>query len=589
MCNLKRKDSRLRDWNISANLSVGWCPLLEKKRFSITRLKLQHVTRNPMSSNLEAWKEKILDYEIETFDVSKGCLCRIVGLKRKDSRLRDWNLNTGVRYTNCIPKTWKEKILDYEIETSLSPVPVRREPNSLKRKDSRLRDWNFTWWDRPALWGCHILKRKDSRLRDWNGHDTDWRTVKFLDLKRKDSRLRDWNFTTGELHEVADNLKRKDSRLRDWNWFVRQRFRWHRWGLKRKDSRLRDWNANQRNATKRGKPLEKKRFSITRLKPENWNRRTWGLETWKEKILDYEIETWKRGFGGKTPNLLEKKRFSITRLKPRSATLHRSACPPWKEKILDYEIETRRAWYSAYSASDAKLEKKRFSITRLKHFECCCAVVVTSTLEKKRFSITRLKPDIYAWLKRNGFDLKRKDSRLRDWNNNLRSTTCVAIGLEKKRFSITRLKQNIRYSRQPQSYYLEKKRFSITRLKRRDRRNLWRCRTRLEKKRFSITRLKHSKPLPYRCFRIGLKRKDSRLRDWNDWTFDAGASTVTVLKRKASRLRDWNSPLRDSPVSPFRAWKEKILDYEIETDILKQIQDAIDELEKKSISITRLK
>ena len=62
---------------------------------------------------------------------------------------------------------------------------------------------------------------------------------------------------------------------------------------------------------------------------------------------------------------LEKIRFSITRLKLGTSQLARGPKPvTWKDKILDYEIETIYAvdadvaWYP--------LEKIRFSITRLK-------------------------------------------------------------------------------------------------------------------------------------------------------------------------------------------------------------------------------
>ena len=71
--------------------------------------------------------------------------------------------------------------------------------------------------------------------------------------------------------------------------------------------------------------------------------RFWRMATWKDKILDYEIEIWSTW----TPYLrswnLEKIRFSITRLKS-GETLYFSvkSGTPWKDKILDYEIEIIR-------------------------------------------------------------------------------------------------------------------------------------------------------------------------------------------------------------------------------------------------------
>ena len=62
--------------------------------------------------------------------------------------------------------------------------------------------------------------------------------------------------------------------------------------------------------------LEKIRFSITRLKPCLDTSSTGRNFAWKDKILDYEIETnaiWSSG---------------------------RRKMETWKDKILDYEIET---------------------------------------------------------------------------------------------------------------------------------------------------------------------------------------------------------------------------------------------------------
>ena len=64
---------------------------LEKKRFSITRLK--HLSTVEFERKDVPWKEKILDYEIETTVLTPS-------------------ISTGYY-------PWKEKILDYEIETSL--------------------------------------------------------------------------------------------------------------------------------------------------------------------------------------------------------------------------------------------------------------------------------------------------------------------------------------------------------------------------------------------------------------------------------------------------------------------------------------
>ena len=66
---------------------------------------------------------------------------------------------------------------------------------------------------------------------------------------------------------------------------------------------------------------------------------------------------------------LEKIRLSIPRLKlGMRASIERYLAQqePWKDKTLDYEIETGR--YAPYTgAYEIRLEKIRFSITRLKH------------------------------------------------------------------------------------------------------------------------------------------------------------------------------------------------------------------------------
>ena len=64
------------------------------------------------------------------------------------------------------------------------------------------------------------------------------------------------------------------------------------------------------------------------------------LDTWKDKILDYEIETPCFAFCFGSPPLT------------------------WKDKILDYEIETEPTVPDFWRVYE--LEKIRFSITRLK-------------------------------------------------------------------------------------------------------------------------------------------------------------------------------------------------------------------------------
>ena len=138
------------------------------------------------------------------------------------------------------------------------------------------------------------------------------------------------------------------------------------------------------------------------------------LQTWKDKILDYEIETCRVRCEFPNPQILEKIRFSITRLKRGLSIAFSCLLSPWKDKILDYEIETT-SHASRTRPGQSRLEKIRFSITRLKpvselsvcekreawkdkildyEIETCLYLLLPLLmllLEKIRFSITRLK------------------------------------------------------------------------------------------------------------------------------------------------------------------------------------------------------
>ena len=89
------------------------------------------------------------------------------------------------------------------------------------------------------------------------------------------------------------------------------------------------------------------------------------MKCWKDKILDYEIETEHIHRNIIAALLVEKIRFSITRLKP-GAMCHqdRLRYNGWKDKILDYEIETENICQGC--SPNRTVEKIRFSITRLK-------------------------------------------------------------------------------------------------------------------------------------------------------------------------------------------------------------------------------
>ena len=164
------------------------------------------------------------------------------GLKRKEPRLRDWNSGAAISAKYSKAMTWKEKNLDYEIETY------------------KFGKWNSRW--------CSDLKRKEPRLRDWNFGLT-W-TIRgdLTDLKRKEPRLRDWNETWPPPWPPC----------------------------------VPTWKEKNLDYEIETHPLRPRHQRLRR--------------PWKEKNLDYEIETDVRRIASKRCGRLEKKRTSITRLKP---------------------------------------------------------------------------------------------------------------------------------------------------------------------------------------------------------------------------------------------------------------------------------
>ena len=89
--------------------------------------------------------------------------------------------------------------------------------------------------------------------------------------------------------------------------------------------------------------------------------------------------------------------------------------PTWKEKNLDYEIETKAVTEDPNLRN--YLEKKRTSITRLKQTVREWFIIPRPILEKKRTSITRLKQIVQGPIASSYPSLKRKEPRLRDWNS----------------------------------------------------------------------------------------------------------------------------------------------------------------------------
>ena len=216
--------------------------------------------------------------------------------------------------------------------------------------------------------------------------------------------------------------------------------------------------------------VEKKRCSITRLKHS-------AFSTWSVCIFDFRVEKKRcsitRLKPDKTPAVsgcgetgVEKKRCSITRLKPGMQTRGMTIMNCWKEKMLDYEIETK-VLATRTEPDGTQVEKKRCSITRLKRFRHRegCGLERRCWKEKMLdYEIETSECDRYSLLicrrwkekmldyeietqKANRLSdwetlLKRKDARLRDWNFTFSiKASALVFRVEKKRCSITRLKQ----------------------------------------------------------------------------------------------------------------------------------------------------
>ena len=162
--------------------------------------------------------------------------------------------------------TWKKKILDYEIEIEKATSSPSSTLTHLKKKDSRLRDWNSVLVS-SDIKSSYCLKKKDSRLRDWNeSHRTRTEDTFISVLKRKDSRLRDWN--PCKTSKAGCGMMAWKKKILDYEIEISQHPNTHLRAL-----------------------------------------------AWKKKILDYEIEIWEYRRCGQCVGFLEKKRFSITRLK----------------------------------------------------------------------------------------------------------------------------------------------------------------------------------------------------------------------------------------------------------------------------------
>ena len=142
-----------------------------------------------------------------------------MSLKSKEPRLRDWNASRKT-HDFIDKRTWNQKNLDYEIETSCL-CRIRCLTQNLKSKEPRLRDWNIqsflSVYSDPSAWN---QKNLDYEIETWRCCTRDAFTPNFivLEIKRTSiTRLKRSPFccATCFLREVR--LKSKEPRLRDWS------------------------------------------------------------------------------------------------------------------------------------------------------------------------------------------------------------------------------------------------------------------------------------------------------------------------------------------------------------------------------------
>ena len=137
--------------------------------------------------------------------------------------------------------------------------------------------------------------------------------------------------------------------------------------------------------------LEKIRLSITRLKQFRGIGCLNDACPWKDKTLDYEIETLRQRYVQVRSYGLEKIRLSITRLKQedyqREVAIETLT---WKDKTLDYEIETADV-VNAVGLPIHTWKDKTLDYEIETHWACLYRRRRYSHLEKIRLSITRLK------------------------------------------------------------------------------------------------------------------------------------------------------------------------------------------------------
>ena len=189
-----------------------------------------------------AWNQKNLDYEIETLRCSSLIIFWGIGLKSKEPRLRDWNSNKR-------------------------SVSMPRSRINLKSKEPRLRDWNSLSWSSPNM----------PKYKTWNQKNLDYEIETSRILHCQAFLCGAWNqknldyeietSSIGKLIVHVIKLEIKRTSITRLKLVCKDNLKISYVSLKSKEPRLRDWNMfDAPGAWGRLGKLEIKRTSITRLK-----------------------------------------------------------------------------------------------------------------------------------------------------------------------------------------------------------------------------------------------------------------------------------------------------------------------------------
>ena len=186
------------------------------------------------------WNQKNLDYEIETSIESIHIGCDMYTWNQKNL---DYEIETrisGMRDGNRF--TWNQKNLDYEIETWASSMSSVIGTTVLEIKRTSITRLKHSWI-LPLSHTIHSLKSKEPRLRDWNLWNICFRRFESVPLEIKRTSITRLKPETSRVAHVAMiwNLKSKEPRLRDWN-MTQAEAENPNSDLKSKEPRLRDWN-----------------------------------------------------------------------------------------------------------------------------------------------------------------------------------------------------------------------------------------------------------------------------------------------------------------------------------------------------------